>query len=205
MGSVGLLLGPVNHVINRIIHLDPDAGDRLAGLAGRRLRVQLTEPELALTAGFTDTGIELTAADPDDEPADITVTGRLGDLIAMAKDPDHGGGQVRFDGDAAVAQQARRFLRELDVDWEEALARHMGDIPAHQIGRGIRGLMDWLRTSSDAMGDGLAEYLTEEQRQLPSRPEVEAFLDDVDRLRTDTDRLQARIARLEQRRGGGWP
>ncbi|HEX5514246.1 MAG TPA: sterol-binding protein, partial [Gammaproteobacteria bacterium] len=46
----------------------------------------------------------------------------------------------------------------------------------------------------------LGEYLTEEARQLPPAAEVAGFLDDIDRLRQDTDRLTARIERLERAR-----
>ena len=40
----------------------------------------------------------------------------------------------------------------------------------------------------------------EEARLLPTRSEVDHFLDDVDQLRSDLDRLNARIERLLQTR-----
>ncbi|WP_290652900.1 SCP2 sterol-binding domain-containing protein [Aquisalimonas sp.] len=203
MGPFSLLLRPANHIVNSVIRMDPEAGGRLSALAERRLRVQLTEPEVTVIVTFHADRLELIEADEPAAGADVTVTGALADLIAMARDPEAAGGRLRFDGDPAVAQQARRFFRELDLDWEEALAGYVGDAPAHRLGRAVRGISDWLRHSATAAGEGLAEYLTEEQRQLPSRLEVDAFLDDVDRLREDTDRLAARIKRLEQQRGAG--
>lgn len=197
---LGLLLGPANHVLNALIHLDPDARARIAPLVGHRLRVQLSDPEITLDATFTDDGLEL--ANAGESAADVTVSGRLADLIGMARDPEAGGSGLRFEGDAAVAQRVRRFFRELDVDWEEGLARYVGDAPAHQIGRLVRRARELFAESTDAAGRNLAEYLTEERRELPSRAEVEAFLDDVDRLRADTDRLAARITLLEQRNRG---
>ena len=98
-----------------------------------------------------------------------------------------------------MAQQVRRFFRDLDVDWEEGLATYLGDAPAHQIGRLVRGVRGWFAESRDAAGRNLAEYLTEERRDLPPRAELDAFLDDVDRLRSDADRLAARVTLLEQR------
>ena len=197
--SLGLLLDPANRIIDRIIRLDPDAATRIAPLTGRRIRVVLSEPEITVDATFTTDGLHL--AEPGEDVADVTVSGRLGDLLALARDPEAGGSGLRFEGDAAVAQQVRRFFRELDVDWEEGLATYLGDAPAHQIGRLVRGVRGWFAESTDAAGRNLAEYLTEERRDLPPRAEVEAFLDDVDRLRSDTDRLAARISLLEQRTG----
>jgi len=45
----------------------------------------------------------------------------------------------------------------------------------------------------------MAEYFQEESRELPSRAEVEAFLDAVDALAGAADRLDARLCRLERR------
>jgi len=49
----------------------------------------------------------------------------------------------------------------------------------------------------------MGEYLTEESRDLPARPEVEDWIAQVDRLREDADRLEARLALLERRHGTG--
>ena len=40
--------------------------------------------------------------------------------------------------------------------------------------------------------------MTEESREVVARAELDAFLDDVDALREDADRLAARVARLRQ-------
>jgi ubiquinone biosynthesis protein UbiJ len=49
----------------------------------------------------------------------------------------------------------------------------------------------------------MGEYLTEESRDLPAPPEVEAWVEQVDRLREDADRLEARLALLSRSRRGG--
>ena len=41
----------------------------------------------------------------------------------------------------------------------------------------------------------MAEYLQEEGRDVPTRVEVEEFLEAVDQLREAADRLEARLAR----------
>ena len=46
----------------------------------------------------------------------------------------------------------------------------------------------------------MAEYLQEEGRDVPARVEVDEFLEGVDRLRDDTERLDAKLARLEASR-----
>jgi len=46
----------------------------------------------------------------------------------------------------------------------------------------------------------VVEYLQEEGRDVPTRVEVDEFLDGVDRLRDASERLEARLARLEAAR-----
>jgi ubiquinone biosynthesis protein UbiJ len=45
----------------------------------------------------------------------------------------------------------------------------------------------------------LSEYLQEESRDLVAKPEVEEFLQGVDRVRDTAERVEARLARIEQR------
>ena len=42
------------------------------------------------------------------------------------------------------------------------------------------------------------QFLQEETRNLPAKPEMEIFYRQIDKLRTDFDRLQSRIERLNK-------
>ncbi len=48
----------------------------------------------------------------------------------------------------------------------------------------------------------MAEYLQEESRVLVNKTELEEFLRGVDAVRETADRIEARLARLEQRAAG---
>jgi ubiquinone biosynthesis protein UbiJ len=75
----------------------------------------------------------------------------------------------------------------------------IGDVAARQVAGFARGLLDWGRKAGDSLATNVSEYLQEEGRDLPTRTETEEFLADVDRLRDDAERLEARLARLESR------
>ena len=62
-----------------------------------------------------------------------------------------------------------------------------------------RGFLDWGRKASSAFATNVAEYLQEEGRDVPTRVEVEEYLEAVDQLREATDRLDARLSRAESR------
>ena len=107
---------------------------------------------------------------------------------------------IRIEGDAEVAQRFQGLLRLAQPDFEEELARVIGDVAAHQVANLARGFLDWGRKAAGSFSQNVAEYLQEEGRDVPSRVELEEFLEAVDHLRNDVDRLEARLGRLESRR-----
>jgi ubiquinone biosynthesis protein UbiJ len=136
-----------------------------------------------------------------DGAADASLSGTPIALLALAGPKAEGalrGGGVRIEGDAEVAQKFRELLAQAQPDFEEELARVVGDVAARRVANVARGFLDWGRKASDSLATNVVEYLQEEGRDLPTRVEIEEFLSDVDRLRDDTGRLEARLARLER-------
>jgi ubiquinone biosynthesis protein UbiJ len=191
--------------INRLLALDPGALEHLAALHGRCIAIQLTG--IGLTFYFVpghDGHLQLLGS-IEGEP-DCMLSGSPLDLV-RASDETGGhaqlfAGNVRIAGDTALAQRFSQALAGLDIDWEEQLSRLTGDIAAHEIGRGVRAAARQGERMRDVTAANLSEYLTEEARLLPHRFEVEEFLADVDTLRDDVERLEARIGLLEKAGSG---
>jgi len=107
-------------------------------------------------------------------------------------------GEVEIRGDTELAHQLSKILASMDIDWEEQLSRFSGDIIAHKMGNLFRGVRSWGADTKVTLGLDIQEYLQEELRLLPGRPEIERFLGCVDTLRDDIERLQARMSRLQK-------
>ena len=103
---------------------------------------------------------------------------------------------VQGDGELLSALQAA--LADLRIDWEEQLAGWLGDIPAHILANRLRAGVTWGKHITDTLAADLREYLQEESRQLAGKAVIRDFRDGVDTLVVDTDRLEARLRRLEQ-------
>jgi ubiquinone biosynthesis accessory factor UbiJ len=193
-------LAALEGLINRYLALDPEGAARLAELQGRVFLIELLGfgSRLWLIPGAR--GVQL-YADYEAEP-DCTITGSPAGLARLAfssrREDQLFGGEVRLGGDTHLARELGEVLGGIDVDWEEQLSRLVGDPAAHQVGSGFRAAGRWGRQSADTLLLNLREYLQEEARIVPTRYEVDAFLGEVDTLRDDVERLEARIARLRK-------
>jgi ubiquinone biosynthesis protein UbiJ len=123
-------------------------------------------------------------------------TALLGLMAGTARTPGGSPAQVR--GDAETAAAYRELLRAARPDLEEELARLVGDLPARRLGALAQGTLAGLSRAGRRFGENLAEYLQEESRDLVNRTELEEFLRGVDELREASDRIEARLRRLER-------
>jgi ubiquinone biosynthesis protein UbiJ len=67
-----------------------------------------------------------------------------------------------------------------------------------QVAKGVAAALREAKSAGQGAAESAAEYFTEESRDVVAKAEVHAFCDDVDALRDDTERLAARVARLQR-------
>lgn len=106
-------------------------------------------------------------------------------------------GEVEINGDVRLGREFKKLLAEMDIDWEENLASLVGDVPAHQLTQVAKAFASWADKTKDAIAANVSEYLQEESRDVVTGTELEIFYEDVDVLRNDVDRLQARVKALK--------
>ena len=169
-------------------------------LEGRALALVLEGTPVTLYFRVADGHVAIDTRDAG--AADATLSGSPLSLLSLAgpgAEDRLRGSSIRIAGDAEVAQRFRELLQQTQPDFEEELSRVVGDVAAHQVANFARGFLDWGRKAADSFSTNVAEYLQEEGRDVPSRVEVEEFLEAVDQLREATDRLDARLSRAESR------
>ncbi|MBI1195368.1 MAG: hypothetical protein GC138_05955 [Gammaproteobacteria bacterium] len=193
------LLTAVESILNRIIALDPAALADLSRLGGKSVALEITDLKRTVYLRPGPKGISLTHVAPDQ--IDTTLSGSSLDFVAAATRKDKRDTPLRVDGDADLAASIQGTITRLDIDWEEELSHACGDVLAHEIVRQVRGMSDWCRATQKTLETDLREYLVEESGLTPHPIELGEFLSDVDRLRADSDRIEARIERLRRRLG----
>ena len=176
----------------------PEVRAGFAALAGKRIVVEASDLDAAITLSPHADGVSVSAGA--DAVHDVRITATLSDLLRLARGA--GGARLNVDGDAELAQTVRGLVRRVRIDPDERLARVVGDVPAHQLGRLVRGAALFGRDAARRLADMAAEYWQYEARALPTRAEVRAFVDDVDALRDAVERAAARFELASRRHGG---
>jgi ubiquinone biosynthesis protein UbiJ len=203
----GAVLAAIEGALNSYLTLDPEGAQGFAPLYGRIIGIEIRGLGARLTLVPGPDRLQVFGSY--DATPDCLIRGAplalLRMMTAERKESEIGPGAVEIEGDTAIAHELAKALGGLDVDWEEQLARLVGDPIAHPVGQGLRGLAQWGRRTGDTLTADLKEYLEEEVRLLPTHYELEAFLAEVDTLRDDVERLEARVERLARGRHAGPP
>ncbi|RMD68511.1 MAG: sterol-binding protein [Gammaproteobacteria bacterium] len=192
-----LMLAPWEFAFNRALDLDPDTRRALGKLAGKVIALELRGLGLTLYIVPGLDGVTLTDTPPKEPDAWLSGTPFALLRLRMGSEKPLFEGEVEIRGDVELGQRFKAILDAMTFDWEEALSRVTGDVVAHQVGNAFRGLAGWGQQTADALARNVADYLKGELGLLPQREEVEIFIQAVDELRMDADRLEQRILRLE--------
>jgi ubiquinone biosynthesis accessory factor UbiJ len=190
---------------NRLLRLDPQTCRRLGEMQGKVVLLRVVRTGFAPLNFFvqpTESGVVLHTRL--ESAPDVTISAEPAVFLRLAlkrvTERPLAAGELQLSGDIELGQRFQRVLEQIDIDWEEQLSRFVGDVAAHQLWRGLHGLQAWGRHAATTLARDAAEYLHEEARVLASRAEVAAFLDRVDALRADAERLEQRLGRLDGKR-----
>jgi ubiquinone biosynthesis protein UbiJ len=194
-----MVAAPVVAFLNHLLESAPWARERLVPFAGRTWRVELSPlPDLGFVV------CESGMLDASDAPAPhLIVTLAPAAVPALARRDDAVLREMTFSGDEELAAALQFLFRHLEWDLEEDLSRVVGDVAAHRIANSARDFLAWQKEAAVRLGQNVAEYLTEEAGVIASPAQVSAFARAVDDLRDAVERLEKRIARLEQSKGRG--
>lgn len=182
-------------VVNHVLAGEDWARARLAGFAGLTARVEFAGALLRFT--ILESGLLAVA----EATSPVAVSIRLPDDAPVRALTDRSSlfSAATIAGSVDLAETLALVFRNLRWDVEHDLAQLLGDIVARRAVRLVKGLARWQVRGAGNLAAGLAEYLTEEERAIASRREVEAFCAEVDALRDDFERVEKRLRRFELR------
>ncbi len=194
----------LEQLTNRLLGLDPETLRRLNALEGKVICIRIggeadsTSP-MVIYVLPGETGLHL-LTESDAEP-DVSLSGSLPALLRLVSGgatPDlFSSGNVEVSGDLELGRRFERIIKKLDIDWEEQASHIIGDIAAHKLGNLVRDIHAWRIQAVETVCEDFGEYLQHESRILAIPKAVDNFMNAVDVVRADADRLEARLRRLQ--------
>ena len=187
------LESPFAAALNRLLQNEPWARERLLPFAAETLELRAPPlPALRFTiAADGRLGIALPPAEPS-----LVVTIGPGALAAAVKGEDHLLRSIDVAGNAKLASEVMFLVRHLRWDFEEDLAKFVGDAAAHRLAGLARDVAAWHADAAQRIAGSLMEYAVEEKKVLVRRPAIAEFSTALARLRDGVERLEKRVERL---------
>lgn len=185
-------------ILNRFLQLDPELSSRLTPLEGKVVKLELTG--LHCYWLFKSNAIYVT--NDYSGNIDLIVGGSIFDFMRLAfmkKGSAAAAIPVQVTGDMEFAKQFNDLFANLHIDWEEQLSHFVGDTLAYSLIQFLNTLSHWAKRNVKNFGNNITDYFQAEVGCLVADEELQIFFSEVDKLRDQIARLQARVDRLHRK------
>ena len=187
--------------INAYIKLDPDCIKKIATLQGKSLKITLSDWSFSFYVIATNCGLQLSLHQHN---ANTTIEATLAQFIKFyikgASNTEMLKNKITISGDTMVAANFREVFQSIDIDWEEHLSTLLGDTVAHHTGNATRNFFKTSKSILGSIKQNIQEYLFFESELLPTEKQLKKFSTNVNTLRNDVERLEARFNRIKNKR-----
>ena len=184
---------------NHALEHDPKTMQRLQQLHGKSMGLHIKTINQSITVSPFAEGIELSREIL--SKVDVTLKVTPSAMLKISRDGLEGAdlqpGELEISGGPIIGQRFARIITELSINWEDLLAEQIGDSPARVVSMAAEQTRDFAQHSRAQIHNRFIHFIKNELTVTAEQEEVNNFLDDVDTLRADTERLAARIKRLQ--------
>jgi len=200
MAIHALPLTSLEKLIQQALALDPFALNALQKHTGKSVYIECTDPAIGIVICINELGVSL--ANFSDQHTDSHLKGELAAYIELLSAQDKVStlinGNLRLKGDTQWLLDIQKILQDLNLDWEFQLAKLIGDLPAHWLGKLSRDAFSWISSTRPIFWRHLQEFIQEESKLAPNNTEIEQFIDQVQQLHEQAERLEARLKQVTQ-------
>ncbi len=194
---------PLNTVINRLLSLDPDSAKRLQKISGQVVAIELLPFHFIFYCHVQDAGLTLTTEEI--SPVATRISGTplmmLGLFCATENRQSFFMNDITMEGDVELGQDVMALFDALDIDWTEHFSRLVGDVPAYHVSRLLKNFSTVLSDINEKLSNDVDDFIHEEKKWLPTTEALADFFAEVDTLRFDVDRIEAKIKHFLAEKG----
>ena len=173
---------------------------QLAPMVGKVLKLRVTDLDLDVWIICGDERWWL--ATESQEVADVELSGTLGSLVETARSLTQPNAPLIFEGldirgSVGVLQTMQKTFQAMDLDWEDAVTKALGPIPASMLIQTLRTARSQWTTSRDSLKRQTREFLRSEQKALVAGDTFSETEARITSLNRQIDRMEVRMKRLE--------
>ena len=183
--------------INHVLGSEPWASAQLAKHANKTILLQIPLGNLCFE--IRPDGLLASLKETDSPSLTLEVSAAaLGDLAASSGSlREQAFKAVKITGDADLAQLLGRLAGQLRWEYEEDLARLVGDAPANFAVKQGKKLVSATRSAAADLLDNVVEYVSEEKKVLLNKRDFMVRKSELSDLRESVERMEKRIQLLE--------
>ena len=193
--AAGALCRGVNHVLAS----EPWAMAELSPHVGKSISLNLPMGQMAVE--ITPQG-KIAALDSTDQASlllEVSAQALSGLLASSGNLRDQAFKVVKISGDADLAQLIGRLVSQVRWEYEEDLAKWVGDAPANFAVRQAKTMVKAGQAATKDFLQNVVEYVSEERKILLNKRDFMIRKNELNELRDSVDRIEKRIALLEQK------
>ncbi|QEY26925.1 ubiquinone biosynthesis accessory factor UbiJ [Neisseria zalophi] len=179
-------------VINHLIAQNRETQAGLAEFSGKSFSMQAAG--LHIHGILDDQGF----LKPDNGQTDTQITFRPTAIQKILQGQTPGIGDVGISGDTRLGMALLPLIGSLRYYAQDDLSRLLGDNLASNIGTRTAHANRLFKQMGQSVLEQLGEFAREPESPVPDRETLAAWAAEVDTLRDDTSRLEARLAKLEK-------
>ena len=185
--------------INHVLSSEPWATGELARHAGKTILLKLPVGDLCFE--ITPAGLLAVSEASDSTSLVLEVSAKALSELAGSTGSlrEQAFKAVKITGDADLAQLLGRLVGQVRWEYEEDLARLLGDAPANFAVRQGKKFVSASKSAASDLLSNLVEYVSEERKVLLNQRDFMAHKNELNELRDAVDRMEKRIQILVQK------
>jgi ubiquinone biosynthesis accessory factor UbiJ len=193
--AAGVACQGVNHVLSG----ESWASAELARHAGKIILLKLPVGDLCFE--ITPAGLLAVSEDSDASALVLELSAKALSGLAGSSGTlrEQAFKAVKITGDADLAQLLGRLVSQVRWEYEEDLARLVGDAPANFAVRQGKKFVSASKSAASDFVDNVVEYVTEERKVLLNQRDFIIHKNSLNELRDAVDRMDKRIQLLVQK------
>jgi ubiquinone biosynthesis protein UbiJ len=182
---------PAIKYINKVLQSDmfnksiPD--NFLSEINNKKIKINLKDINYSIILHISDNTIIVLDEEGDFDVELITTPATLA-LFILSKGSDKFSSKIIINGDIDTANKFNNFLSSSEKI-KEILIHLIGKEKTKDIEKGFKSITVFFNDIFSSSTSDLVDFLTDDLTVLPSKSDVNQFLDEVDSLKSRTDKL----------------